>query len=134
MARKKGDKALTQEQCYEAARLKFAGETPANIAAATGVSVGTLCKAKHHPIIGPRLVELAKRNRERLDRMYDKSLAEMERDLRAGKDETRAKARDQVLKYIESGEEKTSKQEAPTSGDFTLEQLLIAWRRTTTTT
>lgn len=132
----KGKSSLTPKQISAIARGKAAGKKNAEVASEAGVSVSIVDHASSNPRIGPLIVALKEKHRARLEKLYAASLEGMFGDLKHPEPDIRVRTRTQVLKFIESGEPNRLADvfQNNNAGDFSFEELLIAWRRTTTRT
>lgn len=120
-------KALTPQECVSIAQGLALGKTHSQVAAECGVSKPTVDRAHKDPRIGPMIQRLKQQHCEKLEALYEKALEGIERDLDDKEASIRVQTRNQVLKFIESGE--AQKVDVTNKGDFTLEELLISYTR-----
>lgn len=119
---------LTEPQIQAIARGKARGDSNAEIAQRAGCSVTVVDHATADKRIGPLITALKERSREKLMDGWDKAVDGMLKDLDDNNPDVRIRTRSQLLKYIEAGEVATKIADL-TGGDATFEEVLIAWRR-----
>jgi hypothetical protein len=110
---------------------KVLGKPCAQIAAETGLAPSTV----YHQLADPRTITMAQRLKAKsapqLERTWDKALNTLEADVLSIDPNVCATARAQFFRVVTLGDAPQMRIQAPHSsgGDFTLEELLISYRR-----
>jgi len=131
----KGKTRVSDEQRKRIAASRLIGKTAKEIAAETGLAVRTV----ERQVTDPRTVTFIQHQRHRCERALEKAwrlgLASILVHLRSGEPELVIQARRDMLKFATAGDPPLLRV-APadnSAGDFTLEELLISYRRATAT-
>jgi hypothetical protein len=128
----KGKTKLTDSQRRKIATGKVAGKTSREIAADAGLSESTVKKQASDPRTITLIQKLIARDAEQLDRMWQKSLKSIEKDLDSKDSSLAISARRDFLKFAVAGDPPLARVDpASISGDglYSLEELLTSWRR-----
>ncbi len=130
---RKGTSKVTEAQRRAIAVGKASGRTHKQIAAATGLAVSTVDHRASDPRVATDLLRLKHKDRGKIERMWTRFLNRIYRDMASRDHVVSATARAQFLRLLPLGEPPLLRV-APadnSGGDFTLEELLITYRRAT---
>lgn len=129
----KGKSAVTAAQRRKIAAGKAMGKTAKEIAPAVGLSEFTVDKQSRDPRTVTIMQRLKHRDEAILERIWGKALSGLEKDVAHGDQDVRRHARAQFYKVLVAGEPPLARMEAGgnTGGDFTLEELIVSYRRAT---
>jgi hypothetical protein len=129
----KGKSKITEQQRHKIAAGRAAGKTRKAIAAETGLAPGTVGNQASDPRVVTLTLKLKQREEPRITRIYGHTLRTLERDVKSKDNAICAMARGQFLRLLPMGDPPLLRMaSADTSGgDFTLEELLISYRKVT---
>ena len=125
---------MTDTERRKIAQGKLAGKTARQIAEEVGLSESSVEKASKDPRTSLLIQRLKERDEEVLGRCWKKAVASIESHLDSDDQDLVKDARKDLLRYVTAGDPPQIKMEAPTnaaSGDFTLAELLGAWKQIT---
>lgn len=113
--------------------MRSEGATAAQIAPEVGLSESAVAKQARDPRTVTLIQRLKSQHEPQLCRTFAKSLNGIEKDVSNIDPDVRRHARSQLLKVITAGEPPLARIEAGgnTGGDFTLEELIVSYRRAT---
>ena len=129
----KGKSRVTDEQRRQIAAQKLLGKTAKAIAADTGLAVKTIEKQATDPRTATFILRQRHRSEKHLEEAWQLGLASILVHLKSGVPELVIQARRDMLKFATAGDPPLLRV-APadnSAGDFTLEELLIAYRTAT---
>lgn len=131
----KGKTRVTDEQRRKIAGAKVAGETAKQIAKTTGLSVRTVERQATDPRTATFILQQRKRSEAELQQGWDLAVQSLLAHLRSKDPDLVIAARRDLLKFAIAGDPPLLRVSPEDSdrGDFTLEELLISYRRATRT-
>lgn len=131
----KGKSPVTPGQRGRIAAGRLAGKTSATIAEETGLSESTVRKQGIDPRTSVLILRLKARDEERLERGWNLAIQTILKDLGSKHPTIVREARRDFLRYLTAGDPSLAvariTPNEPGRGDFTLEELLIAYRKAT---
>jgi hypothetical protein len=129
----KGTTRVSQRQRKQIAAAKLSGKTYARIGAETGLSPRTIERAAHDPRTLTLIQRLTRGDEKRLTQAWNLAVGSLLICLRSKYPDVVTDARRDLLKFVTAGDPPLAavRIEDASAGDFTLEELLVCYRRVT---